>query len=131
MSMPSPSPSPSFVSWGLALAASSLLLIGGGTMFWSKPATCSPSSDEPFTGQLLVVSKDMQVPHYTPDGRAADLHSVSYVHENGTRVVKIRVSPEGDELIVDASTGRLIEARPARGRSRPTGHIASPAVPVT
>ena len=131
MSIPSPGSSPAFVSWGLALAASSLLLIGGGTILWSQSATSSAPPVEPFNGQLFVVTKDIQVPHFTPDGRPTGLHSVSYAHENGTRVVKIRVSPEGDELIVDASTGRLIEARPARDRSRPTGHIASPAVPVT
>ena len=41
MSTPSPRPAPSpFVSWGIALAAGSMLLIGGGA--WSgRPATRS------------------------------------------------------------------------------------------
>ena len=42
------------------------------------------------------------------------LQSVSVVDENGTRVVKIRVQADGDELIVNAQTGRLIEVRPGK-----------------
>ena len=30
------------------------------------------------------------------------------------RVIKIRVVPNGDELVIDAETGRLLETRPAR-----------------
>jgi hypothetical protein len=33
--------------------------------------------------------------------------------ENGVPVIKIVVVPNGDELIVDAHTGRLLETRPA------------------
>jgi len=47
--------------------------------------------------------------------------------EHGVRVIKIRVSAGGDELVVDAKTGRLIEARPRRpsGPALRPGFLAS------
>jgi hypothetical protein len=39
--------------------------------------------------------------------------------ENGVRVWKIRVTPGGDELIVDAATGRLLETRPGKPAPAP------------
>jgi hypothetical protein len=56
---------------------------------------------------------------------------VSYTIENGTRVVKIKVVESGDELIVDASTGRLLEARPGRPTAPPMGKFAAPFDPMT
>jgi len=52
--------------------------------------------------------------------------------ENGTRVVKIRVVPNGDELIVDAATGRLLETRPSRPTAPPPmGKFIAPFSPMT
>ena len=33
--------------------------------------------------------------------------------ENGVRVIRNQVVAGGDELVIDAATGRLLEARPA------------------
>jgi hypothetical protein len=58
------------------------------------------------------------------------LHGVTYAVENGTTIVKIKVIPDGDELIVDASTGRLIESRPSRPSAPPAmGKFAAPVRP--
>jgi hypothetical protein len=60
------------------------------------------------------------------------LHNVTYGVEKGTRVVKIRVLENGDELIVDAETGRLLEARPFRPTAPPPmGRFAAPFDPMT
>jgi hypothetical protein len=84
---------------------------------------------ESFDGQPIAITQSVLAPDAIP-GLA--LHSVSFANENGTRVVKIRVSPDGDELIVDARTGRLIEARPPRSTAgTPKGRFAAPFVPVT
>jgi hypothetical protein len=139
MSALSTHPSPmSATSWGIALAAGSLLLIGGGTLVWSvhdaEPAalasdavsvqamTAPPSLDPP------AVSR-RPLPRLTPENT---LHSVAYAIENGTPVVKIKVVETGDELVVDAATGRLLEARPSRPTAPPpVGKFAAPFDPMT
>jgi hypothetical protein len=110
----SPNSSPSFTSWGVVLAASSVLMIGAGAVMWThEPPPPAPMPDGLTAGPLMI-SKAIS-PLEAPDaGVGVAFHSVSYTSENGTRVVKIRLSATGDELIVDAATGRLIEARPAR-----------------
>jgi hypothetical protein len=46
-------------------------------------------------------------------------------------VVKIKIVPEGDELIIDANTGRLIETRPSRPSAPPPmGKFAAPFAPI-
>jgi len=46
--------------------------------------------------------------------------------------VKIKVVETGDELIVDAATGRLLEARPSRSTAPPpVGKFAAPFDPMT
>jgi hypothetical protein len=42
-----------------------------------------------------------------------NLQTVEYAVENGVPVIKIIAVPNGDELIIDAKTGRLLETRPA------------------
>jgi hypothetical protein len=67
-------------------------------------------------------------PAYSDPG----LHTVSYTIENGTRVVKIKVVETGDELVIDAATGRFIEARPGRPTAPPPmGKFAAPFDPMT
>ena len=110
----SPNPSPSITSWGVVLAASSVLLIGAGAVMWThEPPPPAPPPD-PLTAGPQMISKSIDLLQAPDVGFGVGLHSVSYTSENGTRVIKIRVSATGDELIVDATTGRLIEARPAR-----------------
>ena len=98
------------VSWGVALAATSLLLIGGGAIIWTHPGqsasgpTVPPAGDGPEFRAVGLKLPPRAVP--TPQESPFALHTVSFSMENGTRVVKIRVVPDGDELIVDAATGR-------------------------
>jgi len=63
---------------------------------------------------------------------SSGLHTVAYTVENGTRVVKIKVVESGDELVVDAATGRLLETRPGRPTAPPPmGKFAAPFDPMT
>jgi hypothetical protein len=143
MSMPSPRPAPSpLVSWGIALAAGTMLLIGGGTIVWSSraqdPSLVYPPTDQP--GPTTAVATDLTVADADVVHRrqlpmppaGLTLHSVAFTTENGTRVVKIRVVETGDELVVDAATGRLLEARPSRSTAPPpVGKFAAPFDPMT
>jgi len=124
------------VPWGVALAATSLLIVGGGAIIWTHqdPAKAGPEqvADGRMTRRPLP-----QPPAIDPPGtpialnNSASFYSVSYSHENGTRVVKIRVVADGDELIVDAQTGRLLETRPSRPTAPPPmGRFVAPYLPM-
>jgi len=126
----------SFFSSGLALASISLVLVGGGALIWSnrQPDKTGHLSDQQ-TSQSAAPAKMIRVlpPPLPPAdvANAPQLHGVTYAIENGTAIVKIRVIPDGDELIVDASTGRLIESRPSRPSAPPPmGKFAAPFVPM-
>jgi hypothetical protein len=142
MSMLSPRQAPSTsLSWGIALAAGSLLLIGGGTLVWTsrdsgpKAARSAPETSDGValnlsseTGDIGAVRRSLPMPSVP----GVQLHSVEYAIEHGTRVVKIKVSQNGDELIVDATTGRFLEARPSRSPAvPPIGKFAAPFDPMT
>jgi hypothetical protein len=92
------------------------------------------SDQEP---QKFVRSPDRILPAPPPDRFAgatgnSGLHTVAYSVENGTRVVKIKVVESGDELVVDALTGRLLETRPSRPTAPPPmGKFAAPFDPMT
>jgi hypothetical protein len=137
MSSSSPGPAPSSpLSWGLALAATSLLLIGGGAIIWTHqgPAAepTAPADSDPGSPQALQMKLPPRVVPLPPADAPNGLHAVSYAMENGTRVVKIRVVPDGDELIVDAATGRLLETRPSRPTAPPPmGKFIAPFSPMT
>jgi hypothetical protein len=147
--MPSATPSPSHsssTSWGVALAATSVLIIGGGAIIWAHRESAVPSMDEatlvadgpsdalrpypaPIVDEVFVSHSVGTVSRVSAGTR---FHSVSYAVENGAQVVKIRVVPDGDELIVDAATGRLLETRPSRPTvPPPMGKLAAPFVPAT
>lgn len=132
-----PTPS-SHVSWGVALAAGTLLLIGGGALIWStqgaEPGPPALHAQEAPAGELFVHARTIPLP--PTDGQVQmsnmSLHSVAFTMENGTRVVKIKVVETGDELVVDAATGRLLEARPSRPTAPPpAGRFAAPFAPLT
>jgi hypothetical protein len=120
------------VSWGVALAAGALLLIGGGAIIWSnqgpdRDPTVSPFVGAPMPDEVALLKRELPgPPAHLP------LHSVAFTVENGTRVVKIKVLETGDELVVDAATGRLLEARPNRPTAPPpAGRFAAPFQPMT
>jgi len=125
----------SFISSGLALASISLVLVGGGALIWSNRQpenTGYPSDPKPSESAAPAAMIRTLPPLPTADvPNAAHLHGVTYAVENGTAIVKIKVIPDGDELIVDASTGRLIESRPSRPSAPPPmGKFAAPFVPM-
>jgi hypothetical protein len=127
-SSPPPAQS-SLLTWGLGLAATSLILIGGGALVWSTKS--APPADPPpdgFVEQTHVLTK--RLPPLPPDDIASGLHTISYAMENGVRVIKIRVVAEGDELIVDAATGRLLESRPNGPTAPPMGKFTAPFQPM-
>jgi len=117
-----------------------MLLIGGGAIVWSSrdqdPALVQPPLAPTFGPErvaLAAVESDLvhhrQLPVPQP---GLTFHSVAYTVENGTRVVKIKVVENGDELVVDAATGRLLEARPTRSTAPPpVGKFAAPFDPMT
>jgi hypothetical protein len=138
MSVPSSPPTPGFpLSWGVALAAASLLLIGGGAVIWSSrpddnvivPPIADPDQAKFVrTASRIPQPQDALATFNTHSG----LHTVAYSVENGTRVVKIKVVESGDELVVDAATGRLLETRPSRPTAPPPmGKFAAPFDPMT
>jgi hypothetical protein len=141
MSTPSPRPAPSpLVSWGIALAAGSMLLIGGGAIVWSShdpdPTLVQPPADAYVAAGAKEIFVTDGAAIYRRPLPAAEpgptFHSVAYTVENGTRVVKIKVVETGDELVVDAATGRLLEARPNRSTAPPpVGKFAAPFTPMT
>jgi hypothetical protein len=133
--MPAASHSPrssSLFSWGLALAATSLLTIGSGSLIWSQRETEPEASAE--IGAIQPGPLEVRfafLPEVAQEKIGPSIHTVAYGVENGTAVVRIRVVPNGDELIVDAATGRLLETRPNRPTAPPPmGKFAAPFTPV-
>ncbi len=142
MSAQSPRPAAtSSTSWGIALAAGSLLLVSGGMVVWSARDSDPPGTPPgPTDGTEAVAVAHVPVALEPGGPRRAlpmpgpevTLHSVAFAIENGTRVVKIKVVETGDELVVDAATGRLLEARPSRPTAPPpVGKFAAPFDPLT
>jgi hypothetical protein len=140
----SQSPQPSSLPWGVALAALSVLLVGGGLIIWAHQDP-TPSQDffvgEPgrkpmslATDTAPVESPGQVARFHGPDSLmappAVGVHSITLTQENGTKVVKIQVTAGGDEIVVDAATGRVIETRPnpsAVGGGG--GRFAAPLIP--
>jgi hypothetical protein len=115
-----PSPSPRFgrLPWWVAPAAGVALAAGTGAVIWAYRDR--PAGPPPDAGRPDAVGNRATVP-LPPGNGAAGLHSVVPAVEHGVRVLKIRVTPGGDELIVDAVTGRLLETRPAPRPAGPGG----------
>jgi hypothetical protein len=83
------------------------VVVVGASIYWAQ-------TDDPASDQARPPST-RTVPPPIPDGPAS-VHSVKTDQEHGIKVIRIQVVPNGDELIVDAATGRLIEARPPAKR---------------
>lgn len=134
MSTPSPKlPGSSSLYGGAVLAITSLLTILGGVVIWShrEPASSGTAEVRPPEEIDARPSRALPPPPVLVDPKLANLHTIAYAVENGTVVVKIKVVPDGDELIVDASTGRLLETRPSRPTGPPPiGKFAAPFEPM-
>jgi hypothetical protein len=136
MSASSPSPTQSLpLSWGVALAAICLFAIAGGAIVWSQRADDDPLArlaNETSNTRPVIQRTRPQPPPGTIDAKDNRLFSVSYSIENGTQVVKIKLIESGDEMVVDAATGRLLETRPSRPSAPPAiGRFAVPLTPIT
>jgi hypothetical protein len=103
---------PESSSWWLAPAAVILFLMMGLGVYW-VPGDAAPV--EPPVGVSMRV---VPPPIIDPP---AGLHAVAAGEEEGVRVLRIQVVPGGDELVVDAATGRLLESRPAGRPTTPPG----------
>jgi hypothetical protein len=132
----------------VALAVTSVLLIGGGAIVWAHREPPAPDlAAGPGTPPMMIRALPLHADAEGPMAESrvmlvTDPHplsrvspppfSVEFAVENGTRVVKIRVVPDGDELVVDAATGRLLEARPGRPTAQPpAGKFAGPSASAT
>lgn len=94
-------------AWLLVPAAIGLLVGGGLAVTWSY-------RDGPDPEAAATPHVPRMVPRPVDD---VGVYSVTSAVEHGARVVKVRVTASGDELVVDAETGRLIEARPVKPAS--------------
>jgi len=124
MAASSPNPGNMFpLSWGIAVAAASLVAIGGGTIIWSQIGDDNAIADGTEKVRIQDVSGPRRLLPQPPEGARGtgkdNVYSVAYAVENGTPIVKVRVTQSGDEMIVDAATGRLLETRP----NRPIGGV--------
>jgi hypothetical protein len=125
--------SPSAMPWGMALAALSVFTIGAGAIMWWHREPAPTPAAAPSSEEVVMVSRELNhLPSPPPFPVGGNLHTVSYGVENGTKVVKIKVVPDGDELIIDAGTGRLLETRPSRPTAPPPmGKFVAPFSPMT
>jgi hypothetical protein len=98
-------------AWLLLPTAVGLLAGGGLAVTWANREP--PAPEAPTTAARLA----RLLPQPTTDDRG--VYSVTEAVEHGVRVLKVRVTAGGDELVVDAETGRLIEARPPRPTAAP------------
>ena len=99
-------------AWLILPAAVGLLGGGGLAVTWANREGPAPGPAAPAVS--AVPQRMLPLPP-DPTGMYSVLNDV----EHGVRVVKVRVSADGDELVVDAETGRLIEARPPRPATPP------------
>lgn len=80
------------------------------------------------TGPLTAVSDAAGAPSvsdvspWTMKSIPMLLHSVTLGEESGQLVFIIRVTPDGDELIVDATTGKLVSIREGTATTGPKLH---------
>lgn len=134
MAASSPNPGNLFpLSWGIAIAAVSLVAVGGGSIIWSQRSDDTSGTESVRTQDVSAPRRVLpQPPPDTIGAGKNSVYSVAYAVENGTPIVKIRVTQTGDEMIVDAATGRLIETRPTRRVGPgPMGRVVIPWHPVT
>jgi len=139
-----PSARPSTLPLGFALAALSILLVAGGLIVWAhqdpSPAlTAGPGQVPPMPPVSETVEVSVEGPVLpsrlrVPDGVGPNgaqpvvgFHSITLTKENGIRVVKIQVVAGGDEIVVDAASGRVLETRPTRSAATPVGKVMAPA----
>ena len=123
----------------VAIPALAALFIGGGATIWSlrSDPTASANLDDKRPSRVSRDEEDFRITEPVPLRRkflpprpellpSNDVHSLRRVEENGTKLILIRLVPGGDELVLEAATGKLIETRPAAGNRVETKIFAPP-----
>ncbi len=85
------------------LATTATAFLAFGAMAW-RESTKTPPPNAPFSGPIAEP--------LSQGGQADGIHSVIRSTEAGAKVVKVRVTPNGDEITVDAETGRVLSTKP-------------------
>jgi hypothetical protein len=102
-----------WVPLGIAVA---VIVVGVFLLSQEPEPKCTPGP-----GARLISEPDIApmiqplTPSAVTDGPA--LHSIRLTEEMGQPVYCIRAVPNGDELIIDAVTGKLLSVREASGRA--------------
>lgn len=127
MVTPTPPPRRTSLPWTYSLAVLLGLLGLGGAFWWitrdppEQPLVYTPVDPN----QPPALKRD---PGLAKDAR---FHSIAFGEENGVRVVKFRLAENGDEIVVDAATGRFIESRAVPPMMvPPMGKLAAPFMPM-
>jgi hypothetical protein len=96
------------------LALASLLLVAAvGFGVYRAQLPPEPTVVTEVPSELPLMMTMTAPPSDTAAPSATSLHNVEFEMRNGTRIVKIQLHAAGDEIIVDATTGRFIEKRTA------------------
>lgn len=123
----------SSLHWGALLALTTVAIVGGVLIVYSHREPPRPTiSLAPPADDSFLPRPESRVPRQPTlvELNRAGLYQVTRAVEHGTPIVKIKVVPDGDELIVDAATGRLLETRPSRPTAPPPmGKFAAPFIP--
>lgn len=119
-------PSPSSIPLSISVGGLALLFVIGGLIVWGSigdtpryspatqpseyPQTIYSDELEPLVVRATVRSRsDVQKNHEESFSLVSAIHSYSLHHENGKKIIRLKVLAEGDELVIDATTGKLIE----------------------
>lgn len=101
-----------------------VVLIFGGVALWNReppPEPQAPRSNRPprsLPVPVNVTVKEVELPPI-----------VARDEFDGVKVLKIRAQPAGDEILIEAATGKLMAVRDAHGKLTRWSHM--PEVPMT
>ena len=87
-------------------------LVVGGTFIWSHRMQAKSELEAPAENHPTDRHVRPPPPPQFVDPNGNKLHAVEYAVENDVPVIRITAVPNGDVVVIDAQTGRLIETRP-------------------
>lgn len=132
MKKQTPTAKSSSIPVGISISCIATLLLAGGVFLWvqktneeiaapfpEQPQPRPMNPTDPVTGlpTRMMITRDVaSVKELTPNipVNLSALHSFSYGEENGVKVIRLQVVADGDIMVIDANSGRLIETRPNR-----------------
>lgn len=121
MTSPSPadrSPPPSLRDWHgwkplAVIAALGAVLAAGILLSGRDPSEAAPSASHPPQGRPV---RALPMPAIALAEAENGVPMVAHDHFDGVPVLRIRTVEEGDEMVVEAATGRLLAVRDSQGR---------------